>query len=226
MQALTLFTAQFILSCIIIFVPFSSLIITLVFLMLAFSPLLLPCAEIPWRPVAFAGALAASLPGALLRLAIFLHHALVFPPQLIVAPHPLAVLLHVLQVGRPNQMHDILEPCAWLADLAWRAGPTVSAAGHPGPVASGRAVFERVREAGVVTGHELVHSVPLKDFEGEAGQGLCEAVLSGTADVHAFILVEETAEQEALFCRHDTIIQLHLREKHRENVSIFNLNRL
>ena len=178
--------------------------------LLALPPLLFPCAEIPWRPVPFTRALAASLPGTVLRLAVFLQHALVFPPQLVVAPHPLAVLLHMWQVRRPNQLHDIFEPRAWLANLAWRAAPAVSATGHPGPVASWRPVFEGVRETGAVTCHELVHSLPLEDFESEAGQGLCEAVFSGAADVNTFVLAEETTEQQALLCRHHAIVQLHL----------------
>lgn len=203
----------FLLSCSPSFSPF-----------LAFSPLLLPCAEIPWRPVTFTGALAASLPGALLRLAVFLQHALVFPPQLVVAPHPLAVLLHVRQVWGPNQLHDILEPCTGLADLAWWAAPAVRATRHPGPVASCGPVFEGVREAGIVTCHELIYSVPLEDFEGEAGQGLHEAVLSGAADVDAFVLAEETTKQEALLRWHHTLIQLHLSEADREYMWILNFH--
>lgn len=37
-------------------------------------------------------------------------------------------------------------------------------------------------------------------------------MLSGAADVHALVLAEDAAEQEALLCRHHTIIQLHLEE--------------
>ncbi len=216
MQVLTLFTAQFILSCTVNFVLF--------FLSSSPSPpqtrlfpLLPPCAEIPRRPVTLTGALAASLPGALLCLTVFLQHALVFPPQLVIAPHSLAVLFHMWQVWRSDQLHYILEPCTWLADLAWWAGPAVSITGHPGPVASSGAIFEWVRETGVVTCHELVHSLPLEDFEGKAGKGLCEAMLLGMADVHAFILAEETTEQEALLCWHHAIVQLHLREAEGES---------
>lgn len=221
MLVLTLFAAQFILCCNVIFVPFSSFIFSFFF---AISPLHLPRTEIPWRPVTFTSALAASLPGALLCLAVFLQHALMFPPQLVVAPHPFAVLLNVRQVRWPNQLHDILEPCTRLADLAWWTGPAVSATRHPGPVASCRPVFERVREAGIVTCHELVHSLPLEDFEGEAGQGLREAMLSWAADVQAFVLAEDTAKQEALLCRHHAIVQLHLREAGGEYVFIFKFN--
>ncbi|TNN54419.1 hypothetical protein EYF80_035388 [Liparis tanakae] len=53
-------------------------------------------------------------------------------------------------------------------------------------------------------------SLPLEDFKGEAGQGLREAMLSRAADVHAFILAEDTTKQEALLRRHHTFVQLHL----------------
>lgn len=138
------------------------------------------------------------------------------PPQLVVAPHPLAVLLHVRQVGRPDQLHDVLEPRARLADGAGRAGPAVGAAGHPGPVAGRRAVLEVVGggdgTAALPRRHQLVHRLPLQDLQGDAGQGLSEAVLSGAAGVHAFVLAEDAAEQEALLRGHDAVVQLHLEE--------------
>lgn len=112
MLVLTLYAAQFILCFTVIFH------FVLLFHLLAFSPSLSPRTKIPWHPVTFTGALAASLPGAVLRLAVFLQHALMFPPQLVIAPHPLAILLHVRQVRWPNQLHDIFEPCTRLADLA------------------------------------------------------------------------------------------------------------
>lgn len=198
--------------------PFS-----LPFPLLTFSLLLLQSAEVPRRPVTFSRALATCLSGTVLCLAVFFQHALVFPPQLVIAPHPLAVLLHVWQVWRPNQLHDILEPCTGLTNLAWWASPAVCATRHPGPVASCGAVFERVREASIVACHELVHSLPLKDFEGEAGQGLREAMLSGAADVHAFVLAEETTKQEALLSGHHAVIQLYLSEAEEEYVPIYKL---
>lgn len=178
------------------------------------SLLLLPQAQVPWRPVPLTGALA-DLPGALLRLPVLLHHTLVLPPQLVIAPHPLAVLLHVRQVGRPNQLHDVLEPCARLADGGGRAHPAEGAAGHPGPVHSRGPVLERVREASVVTGQEVVHCLPLEDLEAETGQGLSKAVLSGVAYIRTFVLLEDSKEQEALICRYDPIIQLHLMRNHK-----------
>lgn len=176
------------------------------------SLLLLPQAHVPRRPVPLTGALAADLPGAVLRLPVLLHHALVLPPQLVVAPHPLTVLLHVRQVGRPDQLHDVLEPRARLADGAGRARPAVGAAGHPGPVASRGPVLERVREASVVTVQEVVHCLPLEDLEAETGQVLSETVLSGAADIRAFVLLEDSKKQETLICRYDPIIQLYLKE--------------
>lgn len=151
------------------FVPFPSFIFSFFFPLLVVSPLLVPCAEVPRCSVAFAGALATCFPRAVLRLAVFLQHALVFPPQLVIAPHPLAVLLHMGQVWGPDQLHDILEPRTRLTYLARCATPAVCATRHPVPVSSSWSVFERVREAGVVASHELIYSVPLKDFEGEAG---------------------------------------------------------
>lgn len=153
------------------------------FVPLLLAPLLLPQAHIPRRPVPLTGALAADLPGAILCLPVLLHHALVLPPQLVIAPHPLTVLFHVRQVGRSNQLHDVLEPHARLADGAGRARPAVGAAGHPGPVASRGPVLERVREASYVTGQEVVHSLPLEDLEVETGQGLSETMLSRAADI-------------------------------------------
>lgn len=179
---------------------------------LVFPLLLLPQAHVPGRPVPLAGALA-DLPGAVLRLSVLLHHALVLPPQLVVAPHPLAVLLHVRQVGRPDQLHDVLEPRARLADGGGRPRPAVGAAGHPGPVGTRRPLLEGVREAGVVSGQEVVHCLPLEDLEVETGQGLGEPVLSRAADVGTLVLVEDSAKQETLICSQDPIIQLHLTKK-------------
>lgn len=153
------------------------------FVPLPFAPLLLPQAHIPRRPVPLTGALAADLPGAILRLPVLLHHALVLPPQLVIAPHPLTVLFHMWQVGWSDQLHDVLEPRARLADGAGRAHPAVGAAGHPGPVASRGPVLERVGEASNVTGQEVVHSLPLEDLEVETGQGLSETMLSRAADI-------------------------------------------
>ncbi len=62
----------------------------------------------------------------------------------------------------------------------------------------------------------------MEDFKGEAGQGLCEAVLSGAADVHPFVLAEELTKQEALLSSHHTIVQHHLSEAEGEYVSILN----
>lgn len=179
------------------------------------SLLLLPQAQVPRRPVPLTGALAADLPGALLRLPVLLHHALVLPPQLVIAPHSLAVLLHVREVRRPNQLHDVLEPCARLADGGGRAHPAVGAAGHPGPVGSRGPVLEWVREASVVAGQEVIHCLPLEDLEAETGQGLSETVLLGAADIRTFVLLEDSKEQEALICRYDPIIQLHLTRNHK-----------
>lgn len=39
-------------------------------------------------------------------------------------------------------------------------------------------------------------------FAGETDQGLGEAMFTGAADGHNFILLEDKAEQEALLCRH------------------------
>lgn len=99
----------------------------------------MPCAKVPRCPVPLTGTLAAGLPGALLSLPILLHHALVLPPQLLVTPHPLAVLLDMGQIGRTDRLHDILEPHTRLAD---RTQPVVCATRHPVPVASGRSVFK------------------------------------------------------------------------------------
>lgn len=153
------------------------------FVPLISSLLLLQLTHIPRRPVPLAGALAADLPGTILRLPVLLHHALVLPPELVVAPHPLAVLLHTRQVGRPDQLHDVLEPCARLADGAGRSRPAVGAAGHPGPVASISPVLELVGEATVVTGQQVVQGLLLEDLEVETGQGLSETVLSRAADI-------------------------------------------
>lgn len=160
--------------------------------------LLWPSSEISWRPVAFSGAFTARLPGTLLSLAVFLQHALVLPPELVVAPHSFAVLLNVRKVRRPNELHDVLEPRARLADLTPAVRPC--AARHPGPVVPWRPVFEPVRNARNVTGNELIHRVRLEDLEGDAGQGLAEAVLSGAADVHTFVLTEEMTKQQTLIC--------------------------
>lgn len=56
------------------------------------------------------------------------------------------------------------------------------------------------------TQHELIHGLPLEDFEGDAGQRLREAVLSRAADVDAFILVEKVTKQETLIRGHHTIV--------------------
>lgn len=173
-----------------------------------FNSLFLPHAQVSGHPVAFARVLAPSLPGAVLGLPVFLGHAFVFPPKLVVAPHPLAVLLHLWQVRWPNQLHDVFEPQARLTYLSRWASPGVCATRHPRSVVSWRPVFEWVRDAR--TCHEFVHSLPLEDFEGEAGQVLSETMLLRMADVDSFIVAEETAEQETLLGWHDAIIQLYL----------------
>lgn len=156
--------------------------------------LLLPSSKISWSPVTFSRAFAAGLPGTLLSLAVFLQHALVFPPQLVIAPHPFAVFLNVRHIRWPDELHDVLEPCARLTDLS----PAVWAARHPGPVVRGRPVFECVRYARTVTGKELIHGVSLKDLKRDAGQGSTEAVLLRATDVHTFILMEEMPKQQTL----------------------------
>ena len=125
------------------------------------------------------------------------------------------------QVAGTNQLHDVLEPGARLAPTSssvavGTASAAAAAAGDAGrpasvpPAAGPVLVGVQGVAGGVLPGQQLAHRLPLQNLEGEAGQGLREAVLPGAAHVHALVLAEDPAEQQALLGGHDPVVQLHL----------------
>lgn len=174
---------------------------------------LIPRVQVTWCPAAFAWRPVAHLAGAFLGQPVLVQDALVLAPELVAAPHPLAVFLHMRQAWRADQLHDILVPgaaAAWASrGIAGRCWPR----GSPLPVLPQqlRALFP---------GQQLPQRLPRQHFQRDAGQRLRKAMLPGPADVGAPVLAGQPAEQEPLLSLQHTLVRLYLQEWQRVGAAI------
>lgn len=109
--------------------------------------------------------------------------------RLLARPHLLTDLVHGAEIGVIYQLHEVAVPELLIGGGVWVGG------------AWGSRVQSGGRVLGVCGGHDL---------EGDAEQGLGEAVLHGVALVQTHVTLQDAADQQPAISVEDTVVQTNL----------------
>lgn len=151
--------------------------------------------RLPGHPVSVTRLLAPSL-FATLQQVLALWEFAFMPQWSISAPHTLTVLLHSLQIGIADQMHDVFEP----QSLSMQQAEIGDSARRP-------------RQLLLLFPLEnLFQLLILNHFQNDFGDSLSKALLLRPAVIGSSILTKEFPKQQPVFCLHDPFICFHLEE--------------